>query len=346
MSTRTHASGVVEAPSPTGTESARPVRTRTRRPRVTTAQLIAVVPAVVFVALFIAMEMVQGTFSSGTLQSVLETTVPLILVGFGQTLVVLTGGIDLSVGGVFGLTSALVATKMTHNSDLVVWLPLILVIGLAAGAINGLLIVRTKMQPFIVTLASWSVFDGLALLVLPTAGGSIAPSLSSALSGTWVPVIITLAVVVIWLVLRRTRFGTNVLAIGSNERSAQLNGLPVTRTKVGVYALSGLFTVLAAVFYSAVVTFSGDPTSGDSFILLSVAAVVIGGSSLAGGRGNAIGTILGALSLSMIGQIVFFSGAQSYWSEVFQGVMILAAVLLFAAVELVIRRRNSVAEEA
>jgi ribose transport system permease protein len=121
--------------------------------------------------------------------------------------------------------------------------------------------------------------------------------------------------------------------------------VPVDRTKIIVYALSGMFAALGALYYVAVLTFSGSPVAGDPFILQSVAAVVIGGTSLAGGRGSLIGTILGALSLSMIAQIVFFSGAESYWSQFVQGMLILGAVLLFAVVELVIRRRNPNATE-
>lgn len=312
------------------------------------SQLVAVPPIGLFAVLFVAMVILEGAFSGSVLESVLENTLPLILVGFGQTLVILTGGIDLSVGGIFALTTALMATKMTQNGDIAVWLPLLLVMGLLAGAINGALIVRTKMQPFIVTLASWALFDGLALIVLPTDGGSVAPGLSSALSGNLlIPkgLIITLLLILLWIVIRRTRFGTNTLAIGSSEASAMLNGVPVRWTKIAVYALSGLFTVLGGLYYVSVLTFSGSPNSGDPFILQSVAAVVIGGASLAGGRGNVAGTILGACSLSMIGQIVFFAGAPSYWSQVFQGGLILAAVLLFATIELLIRRRNPLAEE-
>jgi ribose transport system permease protein len=341
----TPASGVV---AETTADSFELAQRRSLIGRFTPSQLLAIPPIVLFIVLFIVMVVLEGTFSGSVLDTVLETTVPLILVGFGQTLVVLTGGIDLSVGGVFALTTGLAATKMTHNSDLAVWIPLLLIMGLLAGAINGWLIVRTKMQPFIVTLASWSVFDGLALIALPTDGGSVAPGLSSTLSGDLginKAILITLAVILVWVALRRTRFGTNTLAIGSSEASAVLNGVPVGRTKIVVYALSGLFAVLGAIYYSSVITFSGSPTSGDPFILQSVAAVVIGGASLAGGRGNVIGTVLGACSLSMIAQIVFFAGAQSYWSQVFQGGLILAAVLLFAAVEMLIRRRNPVDEE-
>ncbi|HEV7753334.1 MAG TPA: ABC transporter permease [Baekduia sp.] len=316
--------------------------------RFTPQQISGAVPAVLFVVLFVVMISVQGQFSSSLLQTVLETTVPLMLVGFGQTLVILTRGIDLSVGGIFSLSTALIATKITSDGDMVVWIPLVILIGLGAGAINGLLIVRTRMQPFIVTLASWSVFSGLALLALPTEGGSVAPGLTSALSGSaLVPkaLILALVLVVVWIVLRRTRFGTAILSVGSSEAAAKLNDVPVDRTKIIVYALSGMFAALGALYYVAVLTFSGSPVAGDPFILQSVAAVVIGGTSLAGGRGSLIGTILGALSLSMIAQIVFFSGAESYWSQFVQGMLILGAVLLFAVVELVIRRRNPNATE-
>jgi ribose transport system permease protein len=317
--------------------------------RVTAQQISAAVPVALFVVLFIVMVIEQGSsFSSSLLQSVLETTVPLLIVGLGQTLVVLTGGIDLSVGGIFSLAASLIATKMLQNGDIFLWLPLVILIGFAAGAINGLLIVRTRIQPFIVTLASWSVFSGLALLALPTEGGSVAPGLSSFLSGSaLIPkaVIVTLLLILFWLVVRRTAFGTAILSLGSSEGSAHLNGVPVDRTKVLVYALSGMFASIAAVYYVAVLTFSGSPVAGDPYILLSVAAVVIGGTSMAGGRGTFVGTVLGALSLSFIAQIVFFSGAESYWSQFVQGVLVLAAVLLFSVVELVIRRRNPNASE-
>ncbi|HEU4656347.1 MAG TPA: ABC transporter permease [Capillimicrobium sp.] len=320
-----------------------------RQPRITAQQISALVPVALFLVLFFVMIAVQGEFSWPLLQTVLETTVPLLLISFGQTLVILTGGIDLSVGGIMSLVTAFVATKMTGDGDVASWLPLVLLIGLAGGTINGLLIVRTGIQPFIVTLASWSVFAGLALLVLPTEGGTVAVGLSDALTGdaaglpkaVWILIVL----VAIWLVLRRTRFGISVLSVGSNSSSAHLNGVPVKRTLVAVYALSGLFAALAGVYLSSAVTFSGSPVAGEPLILLSVAAVVIGGSSLAGGRGSYIGTILGALSLSFIAQIVFFSGAESYWSQFVQGLLVLGAVLLFSVVELVLRRRTTTAVE-
>jgi len=325
-------------------ESARSSRFR----RIGPQQITALLPLALFLVLFSVMTAVQGELSWPLLQTVLETTIPLLLIAFGQTLVILTGGIDLSVGGIMSLVTAFIATRMVGDGDVAVWLPLVLLVGLAGGAVNGLLIVRTGIQPFIVTLASWSVFAGLALLVLPTEGGTVAPALTAALSGSAVlpkAVIILIVLALAWWILRRTRFGTAVLAVGSSAASAHLNGLPVKRTLVAVYALSGLFAALAGIYFSAAVTFSGSPVAGEPLILLSVAAVVIGGTSLAGGRGSYFGTILGALSLSFITQTVFFSGAESYWSSFVQGVLVLAAVLLFSVVELVLRRRNTTAVE-
>jgi ribose transport system permease protein len=319
------------------------------RGRISIQQVPAILPTLLFIALFIVMVGVQNEVSQPSLETVLETTLPLILVGFGQSLVVMTGGIDLSVGGTMSLSSAFLATHAVNNGDLAVWLPLVLLIGLAGGAINGILIVKTRIQPFIVTLASWSVFDGLALLVLPTEGGGVAPGLTKFVSGelAGVPKSLIFAVIVIlaWLVLRRTKFGLAVLAVGSDQASARLNGINVDRTKVIVYALSGLSAALAAIYYNGALTFSGSPTAGDPFILLSVAAVVIGGTSLSGGRGSYLGTVLGALSLSFISQIVFFAGAESYWSQFLQGVLVLVAVALFSGVELLVKRRNPSAME-
>jgi ribose transport system permease protein len=318
------------------------------RPRFGIQQIPAVLPTILFAVLFLVMVGVQNEFSTISLETVLETTLPLVLVGFGQTLVILTGGIDLSVGGIMSLVSAFVATKVVTDADMTLWLPLVLLIGLAGGALNGLLIVKTGIQPFIVTLASWSVFGGLALLVLPTEGGSVASGLSKALSGELVlpkALLFTLLLIALWLVIRRTKFGLSVLAVGSDQDSARLNGVPVNRTKVIVYALSGLFAAIAAIYYDGALTFSGSPVAGDPFILLSVAAVVIGGTSLSGGRGNFFGTVLGALSLSFISQIVFFAGAESYWSQFLQGLLVLFAVALFSGVELLIRRRNPAALE-
>lgn len=305
-------------------------------------KVINSLPTFLFLLLFIIMWIVQGSLSSDLLVSVLETTLPLILVAAGQTLVVFTRGIDLSVGGVFSLVSAILATRATTDADAPVWLLIALLASVLAGAVNGGLVAFTRIQPFIVTLATWSILGGIALLILPTEGGSIAPGISAALSGAaGVPkaLLFVLGIALLWWVFRRSGFGATALAIGSNDHSAFLNGMRVKFTLIAVYAISGLLSGLGAVYYSAVVTYAGSPVAGEPFILLSIAAVVLGGTSLAGGRGSVFGTILGALSLSVIAQIVFFTGLQSYWSQFIQGMLILLAVIAFAAADFAARRR-------
>ena len=310
-----------------------------------TVNASVLIPIVLFSSLLIALLFLAGSsFSLTLLESMLETTTPLLLVAMGQTLVALTGGIDLAVGGVMSVCATLLATRMTTNGDIAMWLPLILLIGLGCGAINGLLLHTTKIQSFIVTLASWSVLSGIALEILPTEGGTVAPGLSSALMGNiaGVPKSVWILVVLLLLfqLLRRTRFGTAVYAVGGNEEAARLNGLRLARTKIVVYALSGLFAALAAVFYVGDVALSASPVSGDPFILQSVAAVVIGGTSLFGGKGGYFGTVLGAMSLTVIGSIVFFSNVQSYYGQLLQGVLLVGAVLLYSIVDTVVRRRS------
>jgi ribose transport system permease protein len=300
--------------------------------------------ALFIVALFMLLSFAGDAASSDLVQSVLETALPLILVGLGQTLVVLTGGIDLSVGGILSLATAIVATQVTTDADMAVWLPLLVVIGLAAGAINGAVIVFTRIQPFIVTLASWSIFSGIALAILPTQGGTVAPGLTNALTGMFGSVSKALVIVVVligaWVVLRKTRFGIAVYAIGSSATAAELNGYNVSRGKIIVYSLSGLAATLGGIYY-AVSTQSGSANAGDPFILLSVAAVVIGGTSLFGGRGGFVGTVLGAMIIYFIPQIVFFGGAESYTASLFQGLLLMLAILIFAVIEIVVARRTA-----
>ena len=310
-----------------------------------TVNASVVIPVVLFLSLLVTLVLLAGdAFSLTLLLSMLETTTPLLLVGMGQTLVALTGGIDLAVGGVMSVCATLLVTQMATDSHIAMWLPLILLVGLAGGAINGVLLHTTKIQSFIVTLASWLVFSGIALEILPTEGGTVAPGLSSALMGNigGVPKSVWILVVLLvgFQLLRRTPFGTAVYALGGNEEAARLNGLRTARTKILVYALSGLFAALAAVFYVGDVALSASPVSGDPFILQSIAAVVIGGTSLFGGKGGYFGTVLGAMSLTLIGSIVFFSQVQSYFGQLLQGVLLVGAVLLYSIVDAAVRRRS------
>jgi ribose transport system permease protein len=260
------------------------------------------------------------------------TVLILAVVATGQTIVVLTGGIDLSVGGMMSLGSAILATQMIGNS-IFVWTLATLAIGAALGAGNGLLITYLNIQPFIVTLATWSIISGAALMVLPAAGGEVPVSFTNFLydsvKGVPVSIILLVALGVLWIWLKRTRVLRRVYAIGSDEEAAFLSGVPIAATKIAAYALCGMFAMAAAVLYT-METSSGDPTSGDTFILASVAAVVIGGTSLFGGRGGAGGTIAGAIVLTLIADVMLAADVSEFWTPIVQGALMILVVVIGA----------------
>jgi ribose transport system permease protein len=269
--------------------------------------------------------------------SLLNTSLPLVFVAIGQSLVVLTGGIDLSVGGIVGLGVAIVAaTSGGSLAAAVGWIVAVLLIGAACGAVNGVIVAKGRIAPILATLATLSIYSGLALKILPVPGGSIAPEIRAVLTNPDVPTgLIWLAMAVGgWFVLRRTRFGMRVFAVGSDVTAARAVGVPAGRVKVAVYALSGLCSALAAVFYVSTTT-SGDPNAGNPYILTSIAAVVVGGIAFSGGRGSALGAIAGAFALTLGVDVLFFAGIDPLYQSLFQGLFLVGAVLLGGAAVLV-----------
>jgi ribose transport system permease protein len=274
--------------------------------------------------------------------SLLNTTLPLVFVAIGQSLVVITGGIDLSVGGIVSLCVAVTATTVTVDGAApFAWLLVVLALGAACGAANGVIVARARIAPILTTLATLSIFSGLALRVLPVPGGMIPPAVRQVLTNPNVPTgLIWLGLAVAgWLVLRRTRFGMRVYAVGSDETSARAVGVPVARVKIGVYALSGLCGALAAVFYVSTTT-AGDANAGAPFILTSIASVVVGGVAFAGGRGSALGAIAGAMALTLVIDVLFFAGIDPLYQSLFQGLFLVVAVLLGTGAALLARRRR------
>jgi ribose transport system permease protein len=274
--------------------------------------------------------------------SILNTTLPLVFVAVGQSLVVLTGGIDLSVGGVISLCVAVTATRVDGPAGVAVgWLLLVLLLGTACGAVNGAMVAKARIAPILTTLATLSIFTGLALWVLPVPGGSISNAVRLALTNPTVPTgLIWLGLAVLgWYVLRRTRFGLWVYAVGSDETSALAVGVPAARVKIGVYALSGLCSALAAVFYVSRTT-AGDANAGAPFILTSIASVVVGGVAFSGGRGSALGAMAGAAALALVIDVLFFAGIDPLYQSLFQGLFLVVAVLLGTGAALVVRLRR------
>ncbi|WP_431867781.1 ABC transporter permease/substrate-binding protein [Nocardiopsis eucommiae] len=254
------------------------------------------------------------------------------VLAFGVTFVIIAGGIDLSVGSVAALSATVLAFLATVEG-VPVWLalPLAAATGTAAGLVNGALIAYGKLPPFIATLAMLSVGRGLSLVI--SEGSPIAlPDSVAALGGSiggWLPVPVLIMVVmglITAVILRRTFTGRAMYAIGGNEEAARLSGIRVKRQKLGIYALSGLFAAVAGVILASRLA-SAQPQAAQGYELDAIAAVVIGGASLAGGVGTAFGTLIGALILAVLRNGLNLLSVSAFWQQVVIGVVIALAVL-------------------
>ncbi|REJ25481.1 ribose ABC transporter permease [Caldibacillus debilis] len=257
------------------------------------------------------------------------------LLAFGMTYVILTGGIDLSVGSILALCSALAAGFMTDGMDPVLAVSAGLVLGALMGAANGFVIAKGKVAPFIATLATMTIFRGLTLVYTegrPITGFSDSVAFKMIGRGYFlgvpVPVYIMLAIfLILYLVLKKTTFGRGVYAVGGNEEASRLSGLNVDRIKIGVYTISGLLSAFAGIILTSRLN-SAQPTAGISYELDAIAAVVIGGTSLSGGRGRIVGTLIGTLIIGVLNNGLNLLNVSSFYQQVVKGGVILLAVLL------------------
>jgi ribose transport system permease protein len=265
-----------------------------------------------------------------------------LCLSIGMTLIILTGGIDLSVGAILALSGA-VAAGLLKNGMVLAALSVRLqftvsgaivaglLVGAAAGWFNGLVITRFRLPPFVATLGMFSIARGLTMLWtggFPITG--LGPAFGFLGTGVFlgipVPVWISGTLVGVFVVLTRTtRFGRYIYAVGGNERAALLTGLPVGRIKLWVYTLGGLLAGAAGLIVTARLD-SAQPNAGLGYELDSIAAVVIGGTSLSGGRGSVIGTVLGCLIIGVLNNGLFLLDVSPFWQQVVKGFVILAAV--------------------
>ncbi len=317
-------------------ETPRSVRRGLRR-QIRLLDISFAVPVLILAALvglYVWME--PTVFTGDTLTSNLNDALPLVLVAAGQTLVIIGGGIDISVGGVVSLIDVLAATHITGNlngASMALWTVLFVALGIAIGSINGLLIGPFELSPVVVTIATWSICGGISLFILASAGGSVTPAYSDfwTLTSWGIPhaLIAIVVLVVAWIAFRRTRTGMTVYAVGSDSEAARLTGVSVRRARFLTYALSGGCSALAGLFLAAN-TSTGDPTVGPPFILNSIAAVVIGGTAITGGRGGISRSVFGALIFIVIGDVIFAANASSYLTPLITGLVLLAVVVVNA----------------
>ncbi|HEX7389837.1 MAG TPA: ABC transporter permease [Acidiphilium sp.] len=276
------------------------------------------------------------------LTTTINSAMPLVFSAVGQTFVVLTKGIDLSVGGVVDLANAMAAVTMGKTlGSALFWSVVILLVGAACGLVNGLLVALGRLQPIVVTLGTLSIFQGLAIRVLPQPGGAIPPAFTDLLvnpNEPWALIFIVLLGFG-WAAFRRSRPGVDLYAIGNDEAAARALGIDILRTKIIAYVLDGVLAAAAGLFLAATAT-AGDATTGDSYTLTSIVAVVLGGVSLFGGRGSAIGAIAGALITTLIVNILFFGHVDPLFQSFYEGVFLLIAVIAGGVIGGAIRRRR------
>jgi ribose transport system permease protein len=209
----------------------------------------------------------------------------------------------------------------------------VLLAGIACGAVNGAIVIYGRLQPIVATIATGAVYYGIALLLRPFPGGSVNEDLADALTGEVFGVIpaslvaLFVVVLVIWVPFRRSVLGRGAYAAGSSEAAAYMSGVPIRRAKFAAYALSGLLASIGGLFLTFF-TYTGEAAfaSGNAYTLFSIAAVVLGGVSLMGGRGSAVGAVFGALAFRTIGDLLFVFDFDALWQPLFQGVILLVAV--------------------
>ena len=304
------------------------------------------------VAIFVVMFFIYASnhpagFTSNVVQTASNKGVLLAFVAMAQCLVVITAGIDLSVGMIFTLTNCL-ASWLVNGSPLHVTFGIVVVlfVGALCGAINGLVVIYGRLQPIVATIATGAIYYGIALALRPFPGGTVDETVADMLTGklfNFLPaslVALVAVVLVVWIPFSRSVTGRAAYAIGSSEPAAYMSGVPIKRAKFIAYTLSGLLAGVGGLFLTFF-TYTGEAAyaSGNAYTLFSIAAVVLGGVSLFGGKGSAIGAIFGALAFRTIGDLLFVFDFDPLWQPLFQGVVLLFAVSLGAFGLLRIRNR-------
>lgn len=276
-------------------------------------------------------------FTVSNLLNILRQTSVIAILAAGMTLVILTAGIDLSVGSTLALCGAFAASMISLEVSVFIAIPVSLLGGAALGSMAGLIIAKGKVQAFIATLVMMTLLRGVTMVYTdgrPISTGFTDVSDSFAWFGTGylfgIPVPVWLMLFVFsgtWYLLNHTRFGRYIYALGGNESATKLSGINVDRIKIGVYSICGLLSALAGIIITSRLS-SAQPTAGMGYELDAIAAVVVGGTSLAGGRGYIMGTLIGALIIGVLNNALNLLDVSSYFQMIVKAAVILLAVLV------------------
>lgn len=280
--------------------------------------LALVLASIVFLPDFLAAD---------NLSNLLAQSTTLVISALGQTFVILTGGLDVSVGSIISVTTAIMTLEMPAFARIV----LCVAVATAFGLVNGYGVARLNVHPIIMTLATMGIGQGLALIILPIPGGKVPAWLSASVSGSIGPVpsslfwLVATSLIAAWILYRRP-YGLYLFAAGGNEHNARLNGVPVERTIINAYVLSALFACAAGMFLAGRLA-SGDPKGGASFGIESVTAAALGGVHLAGGIGSILGTVVGAAILGIVNNVMNLANVSAFLQSVVKGLLLLVLVI-------------------
>jgi ribose transport system permease protein len=284
-------------------------------------------------------------FAPDTLNSNMRVFLPIILLAVGQAVVILGGGIDISVGGIVSIVNTILATRVgLQGSPQAMWeyVAISLLVGVLAGAINGFFVAYLRLQPIITTYATSFLFAGLALFILPNPGGGI-PAKIAELYRSTSPLRLPLAfyviaiVLAIWGYIRSTRYGNFLFAVGGKAQAAYETAVPVTQIQFSTYVISGLMATLSGIAIT-MLSGSGNAEIGASMTLNSITAVVIGGTAMSGGVGGVAGPVMGAITLGIIQNIISFAHINTWWETLVKATIIVVALAMPGIINLFRRR--------
>ncbi|MBU3191177.1 ABC transporter permease [Clostridium bowmanii] len=294
---------------------------------------LSIVIAIVIMGLIFGLK--EPIYLSGSnIKDILGQSIIYGLMAIGMTAVIIIGGIDLSVGSALALICVIISKVAVSGVNPIICILLALVISVILGLLNGILVANLKLQPFIATLGTMSVFRGVAYLVsdgypvlgVPTEYRNLINNNIFGVVETSM-VMFIIFVIFMYIIMAKTKFGTHIYAIGGNSEAARLSGVRVNKVKVLIYAIAMMGTGIAAMIQVARLG-TGDPTTGQGYELNAIAAIAIGGTSMAGGRGTIIGTVLGAILFAGLRNGLIVSNVATFWQYVATGIVIIIAAYI------------------